>query len=111
MIEQPPSEPALWGLRTLGFFAFSAVAGALGFITRAISAGVPLSYGRTVVEALAAGLVGLLAMWICQAMHLNDQWTAVTVGTSGWLGANASIQVLQRFVWKKLGLSDRGDRP
>lgn len=100
-----PVEPFLGGLRAVAYAAFAAVAGALGYILRTLDSGARISYGRAVVEALSAGLVGLLAMWICQAMGLSQQWTAITVAVSGWLGANASIQVLQRIVWSKLGLN------
>jgi hypothetical protein len=99
---------------TICYASFAAFAGGLGYVLRSMEANQPVSLTRIVVEALAAGLVGLLAMWICQAVHLSMQWTAVTVGVCGWLGANASIQVLQRIVWKKLGLSPQGarnDRP
>ncbi len=107
MIEQPP--PNYGWLQACFYFAFAAVAGALGYVLRTMDAGAKVSYLRAIVEALSAGLVGLFAMWICQAFGLSQQWTAVTVGVSGWLGATASIQVLQRVVWKKLGLNRSQD--
>lgn len=93
--------------RGAGYALFAAVAGALGYLFRSMDAGVTVSFGRALIEAFGAGVVGLFAMWICQAMGLGQQWTAVTVGVSGWLGATASIQVLQRVVWQKLGIGQR----
>jgi len=63
---------------------------------------------RTVALMLAIGIigfVGMLVMWMCQAGNWSPPMTAVTVGVSGWLGASASIQMLQRFIWGRLGLS------
>ena len=93
-------------LQTVLYAAFASFAGGLGYILRTMEANATPTLTRTCVEALAAGLVGLLAMWICQAMDISLQWTAITVGVSGWLGANATIQVLQRLVWRKLGLDN-----
>lgn len=107
MIE-PGEQWSVW-LRGLCYATFAAAAGALGYIFRSMDAGVPVSIGRAVAEMFGAALVGLFAMWICQATGISQQWTAVTVGISGWLGATASIQVLQRLVWSKLGLTRSHD--
>jgi uncharacterized membrane protein len=110
----PPPDPheALWwwqAARGAAYAAFAAIAGFLGYLLRTLDAGNHVSWGRAVLEALSAGMVGLLVMWICQSLHLTQEWTAVSVGVSGWLGANASIQVLQRLVWSKLGLNRSHD--
>lgn len=102
-----PGEPLLIWLRGAGYALFAAIAGGLGYIFRSMDASVPVSIGRALVEMCGAGVVGLFAMWICQAMSLSQQWTAVTVGVCGWLGATASIQVLQRIIWQKLGIDRR----
>lgn len=102
MIDPPDS---VWVvLRAAGYALFASIAGALGYVLRSMDAGLPITYARTFVEALSAGFVGVIAMWMCQAASLSPQWTGITVAVSGWLGANASIQVLQRLVWRKLGL-------
>ena len=110
----PPPDPheALWwwsATRGAAYALFATVAGFLGYLLRTMDVGARVSWGRAMLEAVSAGMVGLLVMWICQAMHLAQQWTAVSVGVSGWLGANASIQVLQRLVWSKLGLNRSPD--
>ena len=104
-----PSDNAWAALRAVGYALFAALAGALGYILRSMDSGVPITYARTFVEALSAGFVGVIAMWLCQASSLSPQWTGITVAVSGWLGANASIQVLQRLVWNKLGLNPKDD--
>lgn len=106
MTSLPPPDTPTW-LQAFVYAAFAAFAGLLGYILRSMDAGLKVTYPRAFVEALSAGVVGLIAMWICQASGLSMQWTGVTVAVSGWLGANASIQVLQRLVWRKLGISPK----
>lgn len=65
----------------------------------------PIGYGRASVEGLAAGFVGLLVMLVCNELSLSEQWTGVIVGVAGWLGANASIRMLEKQVFHKLGIS------
>ena len=72
---------------------------------RALDKSTTISYGRACVEGLAAGFVGLLVMLMCNATNMSDQWTGVVVGVSGWLGANASIRMLEKLVFKKLGIN------
>ena len=95
---------AAW-LKGAAYVLLAAIAGALGHIFRRMDAGMPVKLWETVVQALGAGFVGLLAMWICQAGNWSQPATAVTVGVSGWLGASVSIQMFQRYVWNRLGLN------
>ena len=99
----------LQALKGAALAAFAAVAGFLGYVLRMLDAHTSVSYARAFIEAGSSALVGLLTMWVCEALGLSTQWTAVSVGISGWLGANASIQVLQRLVWSKLGLNPRSN--
>lgn len=103
-----PPEPAWLGaLRTAAFALFAACAGALGYIMRTMDAHEKVNWKRALVEFLSSGLVGYLSMLICRSMGMSFELTSVTVGICGWLGAAASIQVLQKFVWKNLGLTNR----
>lgn len=94
-----------WWVKAILYATLATFGGFLGHIMRALDKSTPISYGRACVEGLAAGFVGLLVMLVCNAMSLSDQWTGVIVGVSGWLGANASIRMLEKMVFKKLGIN------
>ena len=83
----------------------------MGHLLRTIDGRQKIKWGRTVLEGGAAGFVGLLMLLVCQAMNLSEQWTGVTVGVSGWLGANATIRMLESIVLKKLGIEKPQDEP
>lgn len=98
-------------LRTIAYAAFAALGGLMGYILRTIDREQRVSWLRAIMEALAAGFVGLLVLFACQAMHLTDEWIGVIVGVSGWLGANASIRLLETLVYRKLGLHELPRHP
>lgn len=94
-----------WWVKAALYAALAAFGGFLGHVMRALDKSVPISYGRAFVEGFAAGFVGLLVMLMCNAASVSDQWTGVIVGVSGWLGANASIRMLEKVVYKKFGIT------
>lgn len=94
-----------WWLKTIAYAAFAAFGGFMGHIMRTFDRRGKIHWGRAAVEGVAAGFVGLLVLFVCQAMELSEQWTGVIVGVSGWLGANASIRMLEQIVFKKLGIT------
>ncbi|MDD0886430.1 phage holin family protein, partial [Xylella fastidiosa subsp. multiplex] len=79
------------------------VAGVLGYLMRTLDNGEKPTWARVLIEASAAGLVGLFAMWVCESLELSQQLTAVTVGVFGWLGASASLDLIQSFIVPKVG--------
>ena len=91
-------------MKTILYAALAAFGGFFGHVMRDLDKSTPISYGRACLEGLAAGFVGLLVMLMCNATNMSDQWTGVVVGVSGWLGANASIGMLEKLVFKKLGI-------
>lgn len=93
-----------WWVKAILYAVLATFGGFLGYVMRALDKSTPISYGRAYVEGLAAGFVGLLVMLMCDVMNMPDQWTGVIVGVSGWLGANASIRMLEKLVFKKLGI-------
>jgi hypothetical protein len=101
-----PSPGSFNGWQMLLYPVFAAVGGFLGYVLRMMDAGLKVSPVRAVIESFAAGFVGALMMMMCEAMHLGAQWTGVIVGVCGWLGATASIRMLERVIRRKLGITD-----
>jgi hypothetical protein len=97
-------EELSWWLKAVLYAAFAALGGLLGHIMRAIDKNESIVPLRAVCEAIAAGFVGMLVMLVCKATGLSAEWTGVIVGVCGWLGANATIRILEELVYKKLGL-------
>jgi hypothetical protein len=96
-------------LRAAAFMLFASIAGALGYTMRMMDSDRKISKARLLVEFLSSGLVGLFVMWLCNIQGVSFEVTAISVGVSGWLGASASIQIIQRFVWRNLKLNRSDD--
>lgn len=94
-----------WWIEALAYAALAALGGLLGYIMRAIDNKEKINKARAFLEAMAAGFVGLLMMLTCSAFHLSREWSGVIVGLCGWLGAQATIRILEQLVYKKLGVT------
>lgn len=92
-----------------GYTLLASVAGLLGHVMREHDKGNPLSWWRAAAETFSSGLVGFLVMLLCRAMDIDPLWSGFIVGIFGWLGANASIRLLERLVYEKLGLKLRAN--
>lgn len=62
------------------------------------------SWQTAMLGALGAGFVGLLVAKLCHAGGVSDDLTFVFVGVSGWLGAQRTIDYLERLIESKLGV-------
>lgn len=89
-----------------GLVLLSALAGLLGYLMRNSNSRRKVTWQRSVLEASASGLVGFLTVMVCKAMGLSYEWTGFLTGVLGWLGATASIQLLERIARRKLGLEN-----
>lgn len=98
-----PDDP--WWVKVIGYALFAGFGGFMGHLLRTIDRRRKIIWSRAVLEGVAAGFVGLLVLFMCQAMELSEQWTGVIVGVSGWLGASASIRMVENVVFKKLGIT------
>lgn len=96
-----------WWVRVLAYAAFASIGGFMGHIMRTMNDEKKIHWGRAALEGVSAGFVGLLMLFACQALNLSEQWVGVIVGVSGWLGANATIRILESLVFQKLGLKPK----
>lgn len=105
-----------WWLRALAYAAFAALGGILGHLMRIVNQKSKVHWGRAVLEGVAAGFVGLLVLFLCDAMKLGQQWTGIIVGVSGWIGASATMRLLELIVRRRLDVpseppGDQNERP
>lgn len=96
-------------LKAILYAVLAGVGGLLGYLLRTLESERNVSIVRAIVETFAAGFVGVLVYFLCRAMNLSDMWTGAMTGLFGWLGAIASIRILERFVYSKLGIN-RGNQ-
>lgn len=104
-------DPRLWWwIQAAAYVAFASFGGLMGHMLRTIESGNKISWARAFIESASAGFVGLLVLLMCQAMSLSAEWTGVIVGMAGWLGANATIRIVETVVRKRLGIDkDNGE--
>jgi hypothetical protein len=96
----------MWWIQAFAYAAFAAFGGFMGHLVRTVENGRAISWGRAFLESASAGFVGLIVLMMCQAMELSMQWTGVIVGMAGWLGASATIRLVERVAYKKLGIDE-----
>ena len=91
--------------REAWFTSFSQVALAFfGGLIGALMRKEASSWQTAMLGALGAGFVGLLVAKLCHAGGVSDDLTFVFVGVSGWLGAQRTIDYLERLIESKLGV-------
>lgn len=91
-------------IEAIAFSGLSGIGGMLGYVYREIQKDKRWKFGRVLVEGSAAAFVGVPVFLICDLMNLGQQWTGAIVSVFGWLGAAATIHVLEKVVFKKLGV-------
>lgn len=100
------TDPSItWWLKVAAHAVFAAFAGAMGYLMRAMDGGHRAKKRAVLINCLAAGFVGILVMFICQELGVSQKWTLVTTGVFGWLGAGASIKLIEGMVFRKLGIT------
>lgn len=92
---------------TAALTVLAAVGGAFGYTLRAQDKGDVFSWRKLIVQFFSSGFVGFLVVLLCRAIGIDSLWMGPIVGVFGWMGATVTIQVLERFVYDRLGI----DRP
>lgn len=96
----------VWWVKAISYALFASFGGVMGHLLRTIHKQEKINWGRTSVEGCSAAFVGVVVMLVCQAMAVSENWTGVIVGVCGWLGATATISLLEGMVRKKLGITE-----
>lgn len=98
-----------WYIKALAFTLFAVLAGFLGHMMRTFEAKDKFSWTILIIKSLSAGLTGFMMFLLCIALNFSDIWTGIIVGVFGWLGADATIQVLKSFVYSMLKVDKEKD--
>lgn len=96
----------VWWMKLMAYTGLAWLGGILGYLMRALDAGVRPSIVRAFVEAGAAAFSGLLFYLLCSAGGVGPEMTGVIVGVAGWLGASVSLRLLETIARKRLGVTD-----
>lgn len=88
----------------------ASIGGAFGYVIRTQDKGEVFSWAKLAVQALSSGFVGFLVALLCRAIGLDSLWMGPIVGVFGWMGAAVTIQVLERFVYDRLGIERPKDK-
>lgn len=86
------------------YAAFAGIGGFLAHIVKCLENNSPISWLKCIVAAFASGFVGILMVLLCTILKLDMAWTGLLVGMSGWIGAEATIQLISAIVRRKLGV-------
>lgn len=89
----------------IGQFFLALFGGCIGAMMRKEAS----TWQTALLGGIGAGFVGLLVAKFCHATGVSDDMTFVFVGVAGWLGAQRTIDFLERMIEEKLGVHiDRG---
>lgn len=97
-------------LQAVAIVALATVGGLLGYLSRASDSGERVTFGQMALKAGSAGFCGCLVFFACQWSGLDWLATGILAGLAGWMGAEATIQVLTNQVRKRLGLDREENR-
>ena len=107
---QKPVDPQTNELIILGLFAFfSGCGGIVGYMSRTMQTEAKINPLRALFEGISAAFIGLVVTLLCEAIHLNMCWTGAFVGVSGWIGATASVKIIEVLLYRKLGVDTKSD--
>lgn len=83
---------------------FAAICGIAGYLHKQVTAKQKITLLEAFVRGFGSAVTGSLVMMACYAMQFDMLWTGVIVGTSGWLGADVSVVLVEKLIRRRLGL-------
>lgn len=83
----------------------SVMGAALGYVSRQWGLQKTIKWSRFLFSIFAAIFMLILLRTACNLLGLSYEWTLLIVGLFSWLGTEVTVSVLERIVYRKLGLS------
>lgn len=93
------------GVKAALLILVSILGAGLGHISRQWGLEKTLRWSRFVFAIFAALFMLILLRTICVILGLSFEWTVIIVGLFSWLGTDVTVAVLERIVYRKLGLT------
>jgi 4-amino-4-deoxy-L-arabinose transferase-like glycosyltransferase len=91
-------------MRSWIYISIAAVGGVLGHMMRKLGAQQPIRVGETVLQGVGAAFSGYLVLLGCRSLDIPPDASGVIIGLCGWLGADATLMLLQTYIYKKLNI-------
>ncbi|TPG65711.1 phage holin family protein [Pseudomonas arsenicoxydans] len=91
------------------YVLIAALGGVLGHMMRKLGAQQPIRVGETVLQGVGAAFAGYLILLGCRSLDLPSDVSGVIIGLCGWLGADATLMLLQTYIYKKLKIGEHAD--
>lgn len=86
------------------YIVIAAIGGVLGHMMRKLDSQQGINMGETILQGIGAAFAGYLVLLGCRALGVPPDVFGVIIGLCGWLGADASLMMLQSYVYKKLNI-------
>ncbi|WP_223521509.1 phage holin family protein [Pseudomonas sp. GL-B-19] len=93
-----------------GFFSswayvvIAATGGVIGHMMRKLGARQTIKLGETALQGVGAAFAGYLVLLGCRSAGVTPEVSGVIIGLCGWLGADATLVLLQSYIYKKLNI-------
>lgn len=91
------------------YILIAATGGVLGHMMRQLSDRRSIRFGETFLQGISAAFAGYLVFLACRAVDTPPELSGVIIGVCGWLGADASLMVLQSYIYRRLKLDEEGE--
>jgi len=91
-------------IRDLLYVCLAFFAGLIGYLFRSMEARKKIKFLRGMLEGFGSAFTGYLVLLLCHSAGFGEEVTGVLVGTFGWLGASATIRLLEKWAYKQLGV-------
>lgn len=92
-------------IKLLILLIVSTLGASLGYISRQWGVDKTIRISRLIFSVFAAIFMTVLLKTACDVLELNYQWTLIIIGLFSWLGTDVTVTLLERIVYRKLGLS------